>query len=101
MSKGKLIFLEQDDPEMQKAWNYFPDKQMYNAEYGEVLQYMGTVVARLGETRHAVGGRHEFRHRAVPLTNERKYYSVPLGTEFKKRVKLGEFDGQGITLDSM
>jgi hypothetical protein len=71
----ELIFLKSNDPELVKAWENFPDKVMENKVYGEVLQYMGTVLED-----GAI--RHEFRHRAIPKTNERKYWHIPASKNF-------------------
>jgi hypothetical protein len=65
-----LYFIAGEDKEWDFVWSHFPDKVMYNAQYGEVLQYMGSI-CRNG---HFL---HEFRHRAIPGTNERKYWKVP------------------------
>jgi hypothetical protein len=83
--ENKLFFLEHTDPEFNVAFSHFPDPVMRNAEYHECLQYMGTVVAPSG-TAH-----HEFRHRAVPGTNERRYWKIPVSTALTRRIQAKEF----------
>ena len=73
--EAQLIFLKHNDPELIKAWSNFPDKVMENKQYGEVLQYVGTVLEH-GKVRH------EFRHRAIPTTNERKYWHIAASGNF-------------------
>lgn len=85
----KLIFLDQTDPEFTVAFSHFEDPVMYNDRYGESLQYLGTVIEPVGAVRH------EFRHRAVPGTDERKYWHIEPSVQFKKRVRDGEFKGKG------
>lgn len=67
---------ERDKDEWRYAWGQFPDSAMYNAEYGESLQYMGTWL---------IGGKwvHQFRHRAIPGLNERRYWNVPASAGFQ------------------
>jgi cyclophilin family peptidyl-prolyl cis-trans isomerase len=86
MNNNRLFFIEMDDPEVDNVFKkHFPDS-MYNEVYGEVIQYMGTVQNKLtGEVWH------EFRHRAVPGTNERKYWKINPSSEFIQRVRKGEF----------
>lgn len=74
---NKIIFLELNHPELAWAWNMFPDKSMYNDTYGESLQYMGTVLDADTYVVH-----HEFRHRAVPGTNQRKYWHIHASLKF-------------------
>ena len=64
----KIYWLSIEDPEWDAAWSHFPDPVLYNAQYGESLQYMGTIAV------HQVGYVHEFRHRAMPATNQRQYW---------------------------
>lgn len=59
-----------DKAEWEHAWSAFTDREMYNGELGEALQYMGSV-------KRGSGWKHEFRHRAVPGTNQRQYWSMP------------------------
>lgn len=82
---NKLFFLESSDPEFTHAFSAFPDKVMHNKEYCESLQYMGTVLFANGEVKH------QFRHRAVPVTNERKYWNIEPSATFKARVRNGEY----------
>jgi hypothetical protein len=49
----------------------------------EVLQYLGTVLAPNGSIWH------EFRHRALPGTNERKYWKIPATLRFTLDVQDG------------
>ena len=67
-----LYHLSPEDPEWATAWGAFPDPEMYNDERGEALQYMGTVPA----TDSAGGYIHEFRHRAIPGTQQRRYWGI-------------------------
>lgn len=83
--ENKLFFLESTDPEFTKAFESFPDKVMHNPVYGEVLQYMGTVIEPTGAMRH------EFRHRAMPDTNQRKYWHIPVSEALAIRIRRGEF----------
>lgn len=70
---AKIYWLSTEDPEWDKAWSSFRDRDMYNAAYGESLQYMGTIeVPGIGAGHYF----HEFRHRAVPRTNQRQYWKV-------------------------
>ena len=66
----KIYLLSIEDPEWDAAWSAFPDPDLYNAEYGECMQYMGTVVAP------PRGYVHEFRHRAMPGANHREYWRI-------------------------
>lgn len=75
--ENKLIFLDRNDPEFTKAFNNFADKEMYNPTYGERLQYMGTVIEANGSIAH------QFRHRALPSTNQRKYWQFEASQDFK------------------
>ena len=84
----KLTFLDREDIEFTFAFASFEDKEMYNKVYGECLQYMGTVLdVENGLT-------HEFRHRAIPGTNERKYWRVKASNDFHQRVHSGQYKGQ-------
>lgn len=65
-----IAFLAPTDPEWERAWSTFPDREMWNADACEALQYMGSAQTMQGYWRH------EFRHRAVPGTNERRYWYV-------------------------
>lgn len=65
-----LYFLNPNDPEWDKAWAAFPDPEMENAEYGEVLQYMASYHQPTGYV-------HEFRHRAMPGTHQRQVFYIP------------------------
>jgi hypothetical protein len=85
---NSLIFVEHTDPEFSYAFCQFPDPVMRNETYCESLQYMGTVITPNDVIYH------EFRHRAVPGTNERKYWRIPASPSFKERVKRGEFKAQ-------
>ena len=72
-----IYMLEDTDPEWSKAWGHFPDPAMWNDIYKESLQYMGTIAntaysGKPGECHYY----HEFRHRAVPGSNERRYWKV-------------------------
>lgn len=82
----KLFFVEHADPEFKIMFSHFPDPVMRNEEYLESLQYMGTVLYPSGKVEH------QFRHRAVPVTNERKYWKIDPSPEFKARVDNGEFN---------
>ena len=77
--------LEQSDQEFINAYNAFPDKVMYNSTYREVLQYMGTAIYDSGIIKH------EFRHRAMPVTNKRQYFQIEPTQEFKNKVYRGEY----------
>lgn len=83
---NKLIFLEQKDPEINYMFMTFPDPVMRNEEYCECLQYMGTVLFTNGDIKH------QFRHRAIPGTNERKYWNIQPSANFMARVRKGEID---------
>jgi hypothetical protein len=85
--ENKLTFIERDDPEFTFMFNSFPDKEMYNKQYGECLQYMGTVLKPSGNIHH------EFRHRAVPGTNKRQYWQIEASNSFHVKVKLGNYKG--------
>lgn len=76
----KLIFVERTDPEFNFMFSHFVDPVMRNELYLESLQYMGTVL-------EVNSGRifHEFRHRAVPGTNERKLWQIEASPNFKAR----------------
>ena len=69
MEQTPIYWLSKEDPEWDAAWSAFPDPSLAN--YGEVLQYMGTVNAP------QCGYVHEFRHRAMPDTNQRRYWRIP------------------------
>ena len=75
-----LIFLDSKSDEIVAAFNRAGngDPVMLNTSFGEVLQYMGTVVEVAD---HRVY--HEFRHRAVPGTDQRKYWRIPASPECK------------------
>jgi hypothetical protein len=47
-----------------------PDFSEYNPQYNEMWQYMGTVDKGSNQQEH------QFRHRAHPSNNERKYISI-------------------------
>ena len=66
------IFLDPDNPELRKAWAQFPDPAMYNDAMDEALQYMGTI----GLASQPGVYVHQFRHRAVPRTNQRHYWNI-------------------------
>lgn len=96
VGKENLVALSQEDPEWNYMFRAFNDPVMHNKEYGEVLQYMGTVITPkakkdfLGETIVNIldyEARHEFRHRAVPGTNERKYWHIPASLDFRLRLE--------------
>lgn len=70
------IFLEPGDEELARAWGLFADPGMHNEEFGESLQYMGT-------WQLAGGWTHQFRHRAIPGTNERKYWNIPVSAKWR------------------
>lgn len=71
----KIYWLRTEDPEWDTAWSQFSDPTLYNAEYHESLQYMGTVAVP-GDGWTDLGGyAHQFRHRAMPGTNERRYWT--------------------------
>ena len=65
------------------------DLAMPNVEFGESWQYMGTVNGEYTDSltgKKLVGWHHQFRHRAMPGTNERMYRfygasKVPAGPE--------------------
>ena len=67
----RLAFMTREDGEWERAWSQFPDRAMWNPEYQESLQYMGSVETYPG------AWRHEFRHRAVPGTHQRQYWYIP------------------------
>ena len=72
-----LYWLSSEDPEWDAAWSAFPDPALYNEQYGESLQYMGTVAVP-GDGGTSFGSYvHEFRHRAMPGTNQRQYWRLP------------------------
>lgn len=73
-----LIFLDPRSDEVTAAFNKAGngDPVMHNATFGEVLQYMGTVVEAADERVY-----HEFRHRAVPGTDQRRYWRIPATPE--------------------
>jgi methionine synthase II (cobalamin-independent) len=77
-----LIFLEHDNPEFKSMFEYFPDPLMENKELGEVLQYMGTVIERNKIKGSISQIYHQFRHRALPGTNERKYWNISASDPF-------------------
>jgi hypothetical protein len=83
---NKLFFIDNTDPEFTIMFGNFADPVMRNEEYLESLQYMGTVVEPSGRIRH------QFRHRAVPVTNERKYWEIIPSVSFCDKVKAGEYD---------
>ena len=67
----RFAFLAPDEPEWEVAWSHFdPDRVRWNEAYHEALQYLGSVQTLQGYWRH------EFRHRAVPGTNERQYWYI-------------------------
>lgn len=72
---GRLVSLSPDDPGWTRAWRAvgerYGDPACEDRASGEVWQYMGSVIE--GE-----GGRHEFRHRALPATGARAYWSCPI-----------------------
>lgn len=74
--KQDLIFVDHEDQEFKRMFDYFPDQVMENKIYREVLQYMGTVIERNKLTGNILQIYHEFRHRALPETNERKYWKL-------------------------
>ena len=80
----KIYWLSREDPEWDAAWSAFPDPALYNKEYGESLQYMGTIAAC-----HC-GYAHEFRHRAMLGTNERRYWRIPCTPGWEPREKAME-----------
>jgi len=53
-----------------------PDFSEYNEQYNEVWQYMGT----LDKSDHL---EHQFRHRAHPSDNQRRYVSVTTSEDYK------------------
>ena len=75
-------WLSSEDPEWDAAWSAFPDPTMANG--GEALQYMGTVTAP------QCGYAHEFRHRAMPGTNQRKLFRIPCTPGWEPREKAME-----------
>lgn len=83
---NKLFFVENTDPEFKIMFSNFPDPVMRNEQYLECLQYVGTVIEPSGRIKH------QFRHRAVPVTNERKYWEIEPSPEFKTRADNGEFN---------
>ncbi len=72
----ELIFIDRDNPEFNRMFSYFPDKVMENKLYSEILQYMGTVIERDKIKGSILQIYHQFRHRALPETNERKYWNL-------------------------
>ena len=84
----KIYWLSTEDPEWNAAWSAFPDPELYNEQYGERLQYMGTV-ARCTEADGWPSGAtiyvHEFRHRALPGSNQRWYAAVPATRGWRPR----------------
>ena len=87
MERNKLTFLERTNPEFTFAFQHFVDPEMYNKEYGECLQYMGTVLASNGLVHH------EFRHRAIPITNQRQYWKIPASKRFQYEVTTEIYKG--------
>ena len=81
-----IYWLSSEDPEWDAAWSVFPDPDLYNQEYGECLQYMGTVSVP------QCGYAHEFRHRAMPGpgTNQRQYWRLPCTPGWQPREKAME-----------
>ena len=78
-----LHFVEDKSPMWQIIWTKLwehngkpldkykvPDFAQYNEQYMEVWQYMGTLDK--GSNRQE----HQFRHRAHPSDNQRKYTSI-------------------------
>lgn len=54
----------------------YGDVSCLNKEFNEVWQYMGTV-------QKGMDWFHQFRHRAFPVTNERKLDNIPVSRSFK------------------
>lgn len=67
---SKLYFVSFEDSEWDQMFAHFEDPNMYNAQFGEYLQYLGTTLKDGKWT-------HEFRHRSIPLDNTRKYWTIP------------------------
>ena len=88
MERNKLTFINRDNPEFTFMFQSFVDPVMENKEYGEVLQYVGTVLAPNGLVHH------EFRHRCNPLTNQRQYWHIPASKRFQYEVTTGIFQGK-------
>lgn len=68
-----MKFLKLQSPTWELVWDRlvlaFGDKECQHKETGEVWQYMGTVIKDgIGE--------HQFRHRQLPSTGERAYWST-------------------------
>jgi hypothetical protein len=85
-----LVFVPTNNPEIDRAFREAGngDPEMYNEQYGEYLQYMGTVIAPtinyvLNMACPDYDVWHEYRHRAIPGTNERKYWQIPASYKFK------------------
>jgi len=88
MRENKLTFLDHNNSEFIFAFQHFVDPVMENKEYGEVLQYVGTVLEPGGLVHH------EFRHRALPIGNERKYWHIQASKRFQYEVSSGAFTGR-------
>lgn len=85
-----LIAISPKDPEWNCMFSAFTDTVMLNKECGEVLQYMGTVVERYQGKIQSIY--HEFRHRAVPGTNQRKYWKIGATPDFVFRYMFRDQD---------
>lgn len=86
LAEAEMHLVDQSDPEWERMWNRFPDPVMYNPDYGESLQYMGTFPnpeygGRPGEARYY----HDFRHRSVPRTHERRIWKIPASLGWRPR----------------
>lgn len=70
-------WLEPDDPEWQRAWNYFPDPVLEHPESGECLEYMGST------QEPERGWVHVFRHRQMPTSHHRHYWRIKASAGWK------------------
>lgn len=92
----EIVFLDRGTKEWDYAWaklaklplNQDNQEPMvcHNSTYGESWQYMCTVETKTllsfspGVTLPAMV--HQFRHRAHPLDNQRKYVNIPVSEEY-------------------
>lgn len=92
--EAKVLLLDVKDPEIVRAFKVISpeDPVMYNKQWGECLQYHGTVIEPIERVEYSpIAGElkfldykvyHSFRHRAVPETNERKYWNIPASLSY-------------------
>jgi len=84
-----LVFLPVDHPEIERFFGMLPGgAEALNQDYGEVWQYMGTVLIESGP--RAGRWEHQFRHRAHPWDGRRHYKGFLTGL---RGVELQAFPG--------